>query len=290
MKFIILLIALATSTISLFAQDLNMTNVQEKNKAEKIKKDRKVEFGFSPSISYVPSLPSFELSYSALTYDGYAVKPIDTITTLSTGNPYFGDQNDISSKLLYNVGLSLKYKINQRFYITAKPYYSIYKPKSAPSLFIDDQSTFANRPQWDTLIFIKNSNFIGLPISVGMNLNKKLSFELGGQYLLSLIKPPSNTINLTVQNSHYVSSSVNLNKFIPMSGFIGLNYKIANNFSMNFKCNYGVAFYVPNSASVSKAMNYFYQNQQRQYFLYLNPTAKASVSNYTISTGFSFTF
>ena len=290
MKFIILLVALATSTISILAQDLNMTNVQEKNKAEKIKKVRKVEFGFSPSISYVPSLPSFELSYSALTYDGYAVKPIDTITTLSTGNPYFGTQNDISSKLLYNVGISLKYKINQRFYISAKPYYSIYKPKAAPCLVIDDQSTFANRPQWDTLIFMKNSNFIGLPISVGMNINKKLSFELGGQYLLSLIKPPSNTVNLTVQNSNFVSSTINLNRIIPMSGFLGLNYNIADNISFNLKCNYGVAFYIPNSASFSGVMNYYYQNQQRQYFLYLNPTAKASVSNYTISTGLSFTF
>lgn len=284
MKFLILLLAVATSSFSLFAQDLNMTNVQEKNKAEKIKKDRKVEFGLSTSISYIPSLPSFELSYSALTYDGYAVNPIDTITTLSTGNPYVGSQNDISSKLLYNVGLTLKYKINQRFYIAANPYYSIYKPKDTPSLFIDDQSTFANRPQWDTLIFIKNSNFIGLPISLGMNLNKKLSFELGGQYLLSLVEPPSITIN------YLVSSFMSLNRFIPMSGSLGLNYNIADNLSFNIKCNYGVAFYIPNSATFSKVMNYTYQNQQRQYFLYLNPTAKASVSNYTISTGFSFTF
>jgi hypothetical protein len=288
MKFKILLIALATSTISLFAQDLNMMNVQEKNKAEKIKKDRKIEFGFTPSITFIPSLPSFELSYSALTYDQDVVKPIDTITTLTTGNPYFGTKNDISSKLLYNVGLSLKYRINQRFFISVNPYYSIYKPKDAPSLFIDDQSTVANRPQWDTLIFMDKPNFIGLPISVGVNLNKKLSFDLGGQYLLSLVKLPTYSNTVAIQNSIYYESYVTLNRFIPMSGFIGLNYNIADNFSMNLKCNYGVAFYIPNS--VSSRYDREYQNSNDQYFLYLNPTAKASVSNYTISTGFSFTF
>lgn len=291
MKFKILLIALATSTLSLLAQDLNMTNVQEKNKAEKIKKDRKIEFGFTPSITFIPSLPSIEKSYSALTYDGYAINPIDSITTLSLGIPYIVPQKDNSSKLLYNLGFSFKYKLNQRFFISVNPFYAIYKPKDDPCLFIDDQSNVANRPHWDTLIFMEKSNFIGLPISVGVNLNKKLAFELGTQYLISSIKLPSSTVNLTpVQNSYFISTSTELNRFIPMSGFLSLNYNIADNLSFNIKCNYGVAFYIPNSASVSKAMNYYYQNQQRQYFLYLNPTAKASVSNYTISTGFSFTF
>jgi hypothetical protein len=60
MKFKILLIALATSTISLFAQDLNMTNVQEKNKAEKIKKDRKVEFGEYPQKCVIKDIDLFD--------------------------------------------------------------------------------------------------------------------------------------------------------------------------------------------------------------------------------------
>lgn len=287
MKVTLLAIIILSSSFSLFAQDLNVNNVQ---KETKIKKKRNFDFEFSPSTTYIPNLPNVENSYSLYTYDGYATQQIDSITSIYSSNPWQTEKENISSKLLYNIGISLKFKINQKCFIRFNPYYSIYNPKNKPSLYIDDQSNEVNRPTWDTIIFFEKPNFIGIPIAIGLNLNKNLAIEFGAQYLISTSSLPNSSITFSEQNSYLVAENISLDRFLPISGSAALNYNMTPNLSFNIRCNYGVSFYLPNTIALSDIGYYTYQNQFRQYFLYLNPATKASVSNFALSAGVNFSF
>lgn len=272
---------------ALLAQDLNIQNDQKETKT---KKNRKIQIEFSPSVTLIPKLPTLENSYSAYTYDGNATSPIDSITSIYSISPWQNEKIDISSKLLYNLGISLKYKINKNLFIGFHPYYSFYNPKVKPLLYIDDQSNEVNRPEWDTTIYFQKPNFIGIPISMGMNLTEKISIEVGAQYLLSTSKLPSSIVGVSfITDSSFILENVE-RRFLPLSGIVAFNYLISSNLSFNFRCNYGISFYLPNTIAVNDARNYTFQNQSRQYYLYLNPSSKASVSNFSISAGINFSF
>lgn len=279
-------------TTGISAQDLNLST-PSKQKIRKKASERKISLELNTSATYIPKLPSIESSYTAYTYDAYAAKPVDTITTISSDYLIL-QQKNLSNNLLYNFGLSFKYRINKHLYLGISPRYSIYKPKVPHGILFDDQSIVASRPQCDTLIFLKPTNFISLPIFIGLKVNNNLSFEIGAEYLMSTSSLPKSTKDFEVLNQSFLyPTTKNLNSLIPISGMIALNYRFVSNFTLNVKCNYGVAFYIPNNSGFSSVQHYNVQNVQnpnRQYYLYVNPNSQASVSNFSISTGLSFSF
>lgn len=279
---------------SLHAQDLNIV---QNTKVPRVKKDLNLEFAISPSITYLPKLPAYESAYFGLTQniDNNAipvpnVPRFDTITTIYS--TMLGQNSpDISSKLLYNLGLSVKYKLNNNFFIRFSPFYSVYQPKVTPFLRIDDQTSVTNRPTWDTILYFDKPNFVGLPISVGFNLNDKIDIEVGVQYLYTSSNIPRQSFVYSISNSDLLREYVTLDKFHPISGLGAINYKITPHFSFNLKCNYGVAFYIPNSIAVYDDAYYNGGGQYYQeYRLHLNRKTRASVTNFSLTTGLCYSF
>lgn len=274
-------------TTGISAQDLNLST-PSKQKIRKKASERKISLELNTSATYIPKLPSIESSYTAYTYDAYAANPFDSITTITSVE----EQLPITSNLLYNLGFSIQYKLKNNLFLHFNPFYSIYKPKYPSWIFIDDQSNSGFRPQWDREIFSKSSNYIGLPVTLGLTLKDKLSVELGAQYLMSTVALPKTTLEYQVVDQGFlVSNSKKLNSFVPLSALFAMNYKFTPNFTFNLKCNFGVAFFIPNRWPESNS--YIYgtaQNQLSNYFLYVVPNSKASVSNFSISTGLSFSF
>lgn len=285
-----LLFALWCSNV--IAQDLNL-NTPSQEKVRKSAPERKISFAINTSATYVPKSPSIESAYSAYTYDAYAFQPVDTITTL-TSEYFIVPTQSISNKLQYNFGFSVKYKMSKNSYFGISPSYSIYKPKVPHGILIDDQSNVLARPSCDTLIYLNPTNFIRLPIFIGLKVNNKFSFEIGAEYLMSTSPLPKSTKDFQVINQSFLyPTTINLNKLLPLSGLLSLNYCFVPNLTLNVKCNYGVAFYIPNNSGFSSVQHYNIpnvQNPNRQYFLYVNPNSQASISNFSISTGLSFSF
>jgi hypothetical protein len=275
-------------TTGISAQDLNL-NTTSQEKLKKSASERKISFAINISTTYVPKLPSIESAYSVYTYDEYAVNPFDSITTITSVAEQLPP---ITSNFLYSVGLSIQYKLKNNLFLHFNPFYSIFKPKYPSWIFIDDQSNSGFRPQWDREIFSKFSNYIGLPVTLGLTLKDKLSVELGAQYLMSTVALPKTTLEYQfVDQGFLVSDSKKLNSFVPLSGLFAMNYKFTPNFTFNLKCNFGVAFFIPNRWPESISQNYYTaQNQLSYYYLFVVPKSKASVSNFSISTGLSFSF
>lgn len=299
MKFIILLIALATSTISLFAQDLNMTNDQEKNKAEKIKKDRKIEFGLSTSTSFLPSIPDYQNHYFVVSTDSYNIgwnQYLQVDSNFILSNTTDTIKNDyLSSRLLYNFGISLRFNLNKKLYLSISPFYSVYKPKNIFNgnsliLGIDDLSTVSNRPQFDRILLVEAENYLNIPISIGYKLNNRIEIEVGSQLTSTLSPLPLKT---TYLNSTGNYESADLKKIVPISAFVDLDVNITNNLSANFKVNYGNAFYLPNRLKSTGSLIYYNGNVQHQYSIDVRPkpgTENAAVAKYLFSAGLKFRF
>lgn len=279
---ITLFIVFAFSISSLLAQDLNFENIQ---KEKKTKQNMKFKFGVSPSVSYIPVLPSIGNNYSVLTADyNYLTQHYDSISTLSSNT-------DLSSKILMNFGVSLKYNINKKIYLAFHPFFSIYKPKTSTFLNIDDQTNNPLRPQWDTTISLKKTNYIGLPISLGLQLNSKFSIEIGAQYLLSSTPPPTQTLLYTFQNSQVYWKQKTLRNLLPISGLLVFNYNLSKRITFKFGMNFGRSFYFPNTISIED--NIYYVNQNNIYSVYqikIHPKEKISYCNYTMTTGICFSF
>jgi len=201
MKFIILLIAVATLSFSLFAQDLNMTNVQEKKELKKEKGPREIHpleisIGFGGNIDISDSIlrtikifnPAFPTLLDTVIYQSFA---IDTIGPLNNQISI-----DVSKQIgSWQLGISTNYMFkSSEISGYSKDYTYAWGP------YIDTYTLLDSRSSYNLKLF--RLNFFADYLILD---KKKCSVYLGGGFGYM----QKSFSNLTFQNQIFERVNVN---------------------------------------------------------------------------------